>query len=167
MYVRVIRPFYWCTYVSFGLFYWCTYVSFGQFYWRIYVSFGLFCWCIDELKSLSLRWRHNERDDVSNHQPHDCLCNRLFRRRSKEISKLCVTGLCAGNSPLIGVFHAQRASNVENVSMWWRHHVKNTLLIFSIFINIVCFHKRIRAYKTVDSRVFSVIKAFIEQYLLL
>ena len=26
-----------------------------------------------------LRWRHNERDSVSNHQPHDCLLNRLFR----------------------------------------------------------------------------------------
>ena len=26
----------------------------------------------------SLRWRHNERDSVSNHQPHDCLLNRLF-----------------------------------------------------------------------------------------
>ena len=32
----------------------------------------------------SLRWRHNERDSVSNHQPHDCLLNRLFRRRSKK-----------------------------------------------------------------------------------
>ena len=32
---------------------------------------------------LTLRWRHNERDSVSNHQPHDCLLNRLFRRRSK------------------------------------------------------------------------------------
>ena len=35
---------------------------------------------------------------VSNHQPHDCLLNRLFRRRSKKTSKLRVTGLCAGNS---------------------------------------------------------------------
>ena len=31
----------------------------------------------------SLRWRHNEHDSVSNHQPHDCLLNRLFERRSK------------------------------------------------------------------------------------
>ena len=29
----------------------------------------------------SLWWRHNERDSVSNHQPNDCLPNRLFRRR--------------------------------------------------------------------------------------
>ena len=48
---------------------------------------------------IALRWRHNWRDNVSNHQPHDCLLNRLFRRRSKKTSKLRVTGLCAGNSP--------------------------------------------------------------------
>ena len=47
----------------------------------------------------SLRWRHNERDSVSNHQPHGCLLNGLLRRRSKKTSKLCVTGLCVGNSP--------------------------------------------------------------------
>ena len=29
----------------------------------------------------SLRWRHNWRDSASNHQPYDCLLNRLFRRR--------------------------------------------------------------------------------------
>ena len=48
---------------------------------------------------LRLRWRHNRRDGVSNHQPHHCLLNRLIRRRSKKTSKLRVTGLCAGNSP--------------------------------------------------------------------
>ena len=32
-----------------------------------------------------LEWRHNERDGVSNHQPHDCLLTRLlFRRRLKK-----------------------------------------------------------------------------------
>ena len=71
----------------------------------------------------TLRWRHNGRDSVSNHQPHDCLLNRLFRRRSKKTSKLRVTGLCAGNSPETGEFPAQMASNAENVSIWWRPHV--------------------------------------------
>ena len=37
--------------------------------------------------------------------------------------KLRVTGLCAGNSPVTGEFPAQMASNAENVSIWWRHHV--------------------------------------------
>ena len=63
---------------------------------------------------------------VSNHQPHDCLLNRLFRRRSKKISstsKLRVNGRCEGNLPVTGEFPAQRASNAENVSIWWRHHV--------------------------------------------
>ena len=44
----------------------------------------------------TLQWSHNDHDSVSNHQPHDCLLNRLFRRRSKKTSKLRVTGLCAG-----------------------------------------------------------------------
>ena len=70
----------------------------------------------------SLQWRHNDLDCVSNHQPHDCLPNRLFRRRSKKISKLRVTGICAGNSPGTGEFPAQMASYAENVSIWWRHH---------------------------------------------
>ena len=46
-----------------------------------------------------LRWRHNDHDSVSVHQPHGCLLNCLFRRRSKKTSKLRVTGLCVGNSP--------------------------------------------------------------------
>ena len=70
----------------------------------------------------SLRWRHNGQDDVSNHQPHHCLLNCLFGRRSKKASKLRVTGFCAGNSPGTGEFPAQMASNAENVSIWWRHH---------------------------------------------
>ena len=41
-----------------------------------------------------LQWRHNGHNSVSNHQPHDCLLNRLFRRRSTKTSKLRVTGLC-------------------------------------------------------------------------
>ena len=60
---------------------------------------------------MSVRWRknkfhyndvimtHNDHDSVSNRQPHGCLLNRLFRRRSKITSKLRVTGLCVGNSP--------------------------------------------------------------------
>ena len=59
-----------------------------------------------------LQWRQNERDVVSNHQPHDCLLtHRLFGRRSKKTSKLRVTGLCAGNSPGTGEFPAVTAGN--------------------------------------------------------
>ena len=72
----------------------------------------------------SLQWRHNEHDGISNHRGLDCLLNHLFRCRSKKTSKLCITGLCEGNSPVTGQFPAQRASNMENVSIWWYHHVR-------------------------------------------
>ena len=68
----------------------------------------------------SLRWRHNDQDGVSNHQPRHCLLNCLFGRRPKKTSMLRVTGLWPGT----GEFPAQMASNAENVSIWWRHHVK-------------------------------------------
>ena len=68
----------------------------------------------------TLRWR---RDGDSNHQPHDCSLNHLFRCRSKQTSKLGVTDLWEGNSPVTGEFPEQRASNAETVFIWWRHHV--------------------------------------------
>ena len=52
---------------------------------------------LGKIPNASLQWRHNGRDGV---QLHNCLLNRLFRRRSKKTSKLHVTGLCAGNSPV-------------------------------------------------------------------
>ena len=53
---------------------------------------------VGDTSNSPLQWRHNGRDSVSNHQPHDCLLDRLFRSRSKKISKLRVTGLCAGGN---------------------------------------------------------------------
>ena len=53
------------------------------------------------------------------------LLNRLFGRRSKETSKLRVTGLCADNLPMTGEFPTQMASNAEHISIWWRQHVSN------------------------------------------
>ena len=78
---------------------------------------------------IPLQWRHNEGDRVSNHQPHDCLLNRLFKAQIKETSKLRVTSLCEGNSPVPGEFPAQRASYTENNSIWWRHHVNQPISV--------------------------------------
>ena len=86
---------------------------------------------------MPLLWRYNERDGVSNHQPRNCLLNRLFRGRPKKAFKLRVTGLCEGNSPVNCEFLAQKASSAENVSISWRHHTENAdlkskSLIFSL-----------------------------------
>ena len=45
----------------------------------------------------ALQWRHNAHDGVSNNRRLDCLIKRLFRRRSRETSKLRATGLCGVN----------------------------------------------------------------------
>ena len=37
------------------------------------------------MANISLKWRHNERDGVSDYQPRDCLLNRLFGRKSKKM----------------------------------------------------------------------------------
>ena len=44
---------------------------------------------------------------------------KFIQAQIKETSKFRVTGLCAGT----GEFPAEMASNAENVSIWWRHHV--------------------------------------------
>ena len=61
------------------------------------------------------------------------------RRRSKKTSKLHVTGLCERNSPVTGEFPAQRASNSENVPIWWRHHGMTHLVYTNKFLISVIF----------------------------
>ena len=74
----------------------------------------------------SLQWRHNERGGISDHQPRDCLLDRLFRCRSKKTSKVHVTGLCTGSSEVTGEFPHQGAVTrkmfpFDDVIMFWTH----------------------------------------------
>ena len=81
--------------------------SYRKIWWRLEIArFGLryfqSLWNLagtlaPSIHKISLQLRHNGHGSVSNHQPHDCLLNRLFRRKSRKTSKLRVTGLCAGN----------------------------------------------------------------------
>ena len=90
----------------------------------------------------TVQWRYNGRDSISNHQPHHCLLSRLFRRKSKKTSKVRVTCICTGNSPVTGEFPAQIRVNsphkwpvtrkmfpFDDVIMIdpWRHHDTATL----------------------------------------
>ena len=77
-----------------------------------------------EVFYFALQWCHNERNGVSNHWHLDCLFNCLFRHRPKKTSKLCVTGLCERNSPVTSEFLAQRASNMDNVSIGRSHYIE-------------------------------------------
>ena len=81
--------------------------------------------------SQALQWRHNESHGVSNHRRIHCLINCWYRPRSKKISKLRVTGLCAWNSPVTGEFPTQKASNAENdlITSSWRIPFLSVLLL--------------------------------------
>ena len=54
------------------------------------------------------------------------VCYTVCSGEENKTSKLRVTGLCEGNSPVIGEFPTQEASNTENISIWWRHHALST-----------------------------------------
>ena len=117
---RRLNPTHWTE----GHFLWFTLILFAS--WFLLPTLPPTHPLVPPMPVSPLLWRHNDHDSVSNHQPHDRLLNRLFRRRSKKTSKLRVTGLCAVNSPGTGEFPAQMASYAENVSIWWRHHALNT-----------------------------------------
>ena len=58
-----------------------------------------------------------------------------------------VIGLWVGNSPVTGEFPAQKASNAENVSIWWRHH---DLVLTARYLNHIC---RLKVNKTFKNAV--------------
>ena len=93
--------------------------------WRTHVSklLNLIQHIDGLMQETSLQWRHNVRGGVSNHQPHDCIYSTVYsgadQRKHQSSASLAFVWV---NSPMTGEFPAQRASNAENVSIWWRHH---------------------------------------------
>ena len=63
-----------------------------------FVLLRLYCSCLLD----SLQRRHNEHDGISNHQPQDCLLNRLFKAQIKENTK------APRHWPLLGEFNCDR-----------------------------------------------------------
>ena len=132
------------------------------------ITYFVRSYTVDVVFTLShkpLLWRHNGLDGVSNHQPHDCVLQRLFRRRSKKASKLRVTGPCEGNSPVTGEFPAQRASNAENVSIWWRHHA-SIIISWSCFLTSWGWNKKASDLQTIFSSSFSSMKIVVLELIL-
>ena len=95
-----------------------------------------------------LQWCHNGRDSVPNHQPYDFLLNGLFKRRSKKISKLRVTGLCAFPRkkwpvtrkmfPFDDVIMQSGLSLwrslLRPLSSWWRHHMEIFSMLLALWV---------------------------------
>ena len=77
----------------------------------------------DRFCALSLQWRNNELDGVSNYQRLDCclLNHSLVEVQINENIKAPLHWTFWGE--FTSEFPTQRASNAENVSIWWRHQV--------------------------------------------
>ena len=80
----------------------------------LFIIFSLMPNRIINTQTITLQWRHNGHDSVSNHQPHDCLLNINSDADQRKHQNLRVTGLCAGNSPGTGEFPVQMASYQVN-----------------------------------------------------
>ena len=108
--------------------------------WRIWVN-----------PLMSLQWRHNECDGVSNHWRLEYLLYHLFRCRSKRASKLCAIGLCEGNPPVTSGFSSQRAHVMTSPSWWnnnktqkFTNYIHNSwdvlLKLIVFYCDYPCFH---------------------------
>ena len=65
---------------------------------------------------------------------YSIVCSGTDQRKHQSLR---VTGLCGGNSPGTGEFPAQKASNAENVSIWWRHHACNVPVMCTCGVVVV------------------------------
>ena len=50
---------------------------------------------------------------------YSIICSDVDQRKHQ---RSALMALCVGNSPVTGEFPAQRTSNAEQASIWWRHH---------------------------------------------
>ena len=95
--------------------------SFEETWWYIYTFYHfLILRCAGKLKYFAMHYNDVIMSAMATQITSPTIV--YSRRRSKKTSKLRVAGLCEANSPVTGEFSAQRASNAENVSIWWRHH---------------------------------------------
>ena len=95
----------------------------------IWFSLPISVTLIEKSLVFTLRWRHIERDGVSNHQPLDCFFDCLFRRKSKKISRLRVTGLCEGNPPVTSV-------SPHKGSVTWKRFPFDDVVMTPIFCRV-------------------------------
>ena len=85
---------------------------------HIYIYIYVYIYALPTLNDLTHQGRvtHIHYNDV------------IMRAMASQITSLMITTklhVTAGNSPATREFPAQMASNMENVSIWWRHHDAN------------------------------------------
>ena len=80
----------------------------------------------------SLQWCDNEDCGVNNRRLQ-CLFSRVLRHTSKKTSTLRATGALWGESTVDRWIPLTRASNAENISISWRHHLMYVYVCIHLF----------------------------------
>ena len=97
---------------------WCIKIFIMNEHWKIRVCHNDCC-ILDKKSAIvtsfntAINWCYNEHDGVSNHQHlvYSTVCSGVDQSKPQSSMWPLVTG----------GFPSQRASNAENVSIWWRH----------------------------------------------
>ena len=87
-------------------------------YWK-----GVLWNFVNLVNRVSLQWHHNERHCISNHRRR-LLAKPFGQAHTKENIKAPRHWPLWGESTGDQCIPPQRANNAENVSIWWRHHIK-------------------------------------------
>ena len=120
--------------------------------------------------AMILQGRHNEQDGVVNHQPHDCIVNCLFRRRSKKASKFPSMALCGGwwipgkraidaeifsfddvtmrRQATKSVIQLIKYTEHRLICWWFEIPWRLRLYVVTVFITLLCIRDVLRCYRS-------------------
>ena len=107
----------------------------------------------------ALQSRHNRHDGLANHRRLDCVLNRLFRRRSKKTSKLRVTGLCEGNSPVSGEYPhkgpvTRKIFPFDDAIMISNNHIIGTPVVWYLVVVASFAYNRLQQWNSKRDRLY-------------
>ena len=91
-----------------------------------------------ERHGFTLHWRHNERGGISDHQPHDCLLNRLFKRTWKTHQSSASLAFLRGihRWPLRGKCFHLMTSSWSSPATWWPNVIINNEC-YKVYISVI------------------------------
>ena len=104
---------------------------------QTFSSGGFHCKCLAIVLMCcfdTLQWRHNERHGVSNHQPHDCLLNRLLKAQMWQVMFENLSLKCASKRYLLLLQHHHPHNHptptpLGPVLLGWLPHVPQNMHI--------------------------------------
>ena len=92
------------------------------------------------MREISITTTSHERHKVSHYVSFDCLLNSLCGPVSPKYQGPHYWPTVMGNSAVTDEFTAQKASNAEKASIWWRHHAFYMGNVILLYLEDICSH---------------------------